>query len=99
MSVSSPAPGPGTITTNTRGANVVDVVDPWDEAPGIAQVAIEACRALDLAFGGVDVIEHEGRAVVLEANAWPGLATHVRGTDIARALVNCAARAATVQRA
>ena len=90
---------PGAITTNTRGATVVDVMDPWNEAPEIAQVAIDACAALGLEFGGVDVIEHEGRAVVLEANAWPGLAAHARGTEIARALVRCAARAATVQRA
>lgn len=86
---------PGAITTNTRGATVVDVTDPWAEAPEVAQVAVDACAALGLEFGGIDVIGHRGRAVVLEANAWPGLAAHVRGNQIAHALVRCAARAAT----
>lgn len=80
---------PGAITTNTRGSIVVDVDDPWSEAPEVARVAVEACAALGLEFGGIDVIGHEGRAVVLESNAWPGLAAHVRGTEIARALVRC----------
>lgn len=88
---------PGAITTNTRGATVVDVMDPWAEAPEIVQVAIDACVALGLEFGGIDVIGHEGRAVVLEANAWPGLAAHVRGTQIAQALVRCAARVGSAQ--
>lgn len=84
---------PGAITTNTRGSTVVDVDAPWSEAPEVARVAVEACAALDLEFGGIDVIGHEGRPVVLEANAWPGLAAHVRGTQIARALVRSASRA------
>ncbi|MFM8303524.1 MAG: RimK family alpha-L-glutamate ligase [Actinomycetota bacterium] len=83
---------PGALTTNTRGATVVDVDDPWSEAPEVAAVAVAACGALGLEFGGIDVIVHQGRAVVLEANAWPGLAAHVRGTTIARALVRRAAR-------
>ena len=87
----------GSITTNTRGSTVVDVDDPWSEAPEVTRIAIEACRALDLAFGGVDVSEHEGRAVVLEANAWPGLAAHVRGSQIARVLVRTALRSGTPQ--
>ena len=90
---------PGAITTNTRGSTVVDVDDPWSEAPEVARVAVEACTALGLEFGGIDVIGHEGRAVVLEANAWPGLAVHVRGPHIARALVRSAMRTGTPQRA
>ena len=90
---------PGAITTNTRGSTVVDVDDPWSEAPEVARVAVEACTALGLEFGGIDVIGHEGRAVVLEANAWPGLAIHVRGPHLARALVRSAMRSGTPQRA
>ena len=90
---------PGAITTNTRGSSVVDVDDPWSEAPEVASVAVEACAALGLEFGGIDVIGHEGRAVVLEANAWPGLAAHVRGPHIARALIQSAMRSGTPQRA
>lgn len=90
---------PGAITTNTRGSIVVDVDDPWTEAPEVAHVAAEACAALGLEFGGIDVIGHEGRAVVLEANAWPGLAAHVRGTQIARSLLRCVMRSGAPQRA
>jgi len=80
----------GAITTNTRGSTVVDIADPWATAPEVAAVAVAACAALDLEFGGIDVIGHDGHAVVLEANAWPGLAAHVRGMQIAEALVGCA---------
>lgn len=85
---------PGDLTTNRRGATVVDVDDPWAAAPEVAAVALAASAALGLEFGGIDVIGHEGRAVVLEANAWPGLAAHVRGTEIARALVHHLTRVA-----
>ena len=88
---------PGAITTNTRGSTVVDIDDPWSEASEVARVAVEACAALGLEFGGIDVIGHEGRAVVLEATAWPGLAAHVRGPHIAQALVRCAVRSGAPQ--
>ncbi len=70
---------------------VEDVHDPWRDVPEVVEVATRAVLALGLAFGGVDVIEHEGRAVVLEVNAWPGLAAEVRGWQLAEVLVEVAA--------
>lgn len=58
------------------------------DIPDVIDVATQAARALGLVFGGVDVIVHNGRAVVLEVNAWPGLAVQHRGDTLARALVN-----------
>lgn len=66
---------------------VEDVHEPWRDVPEVVEVATAAVRALGLSFGGVDVIEHEGRAVVLEVNAWPGLAAEVRGRQLAEALI------------
>jgi glutathione synthase/RimK-type ligase-like ATP-grasp enzyme len=57
------------------------------EVPDIAETGRSAAAALGLVFGGVDVIEHHGEPVVLEANAWPGLAPEVYGTRLAAALV------------
>jgi len=51
-----------------------------------------AARALGLCFAGVDIIEHEGQMVVLEVNAWPGLAPDQRGTSLADALLDAALR-------
>ena len=73
--------------TNRPGAQVRDVDDPERVLPEVVEVAQAATRALDLAFGGVDVIRHEGRAVVLEVNAWPGLAAHVRYDQLAISLL------------
>ena len=64
-------------------------IDP-DEVPEIAEAGQAAARALGLDFGGIDVIEHVGRAVVLEANAWPGLAPGALGTRLADALAGVA---------
>lgn len=94
--VSVPAPGqppqveaitrrqarPGGIVTDGPVADVTP-----DEVPEVAAVAVRAMQVLDLPFGGVDVIEHEAAMVVLEVNAWPGLAAEVRGRQLADALV------------
>ncbi len=60
--------------------------------PAIAETGRLAAQALDLEFGGIDVIEHDGHAVVLEANAWPGLAPEALGNRLAMALVRTALR-------
>ena len=84
---------PGDLVTNAPGARVEDVDDPTGEEPAVTAVALAAADALDLAFGGIDVIVDHGHPVVLEANAWPGLAAHVRGPAIARVLVDLVVRA------
>ena len=73
--------------TNRPHATVEDCDAYIDQIPDVADVAIRAAQALDLVFGGVDVIVHNGRAAVLEVNAWPGLAVRHRGDALARALV------------
>jgi len=78
-----------------RGDVEFSDLDPTGNDPrtvAIAAVAQRAAVALDLDFGGIDVIEHRGAAVVLEANAWPGLAPEVLGTRLASALVATMAR-------
>lgn len=80
----------GDFVTNRPGSIVEDVHDPELVVPEICRVAHDATRALGLTFGGVDVIEHEGQAVVLEVNAWPGLAAEKRGRQIADALIDVA---------
>jgi len=77
----------GDFVTNRPGSTVSDVEDPGHTVPEVVSVAVAAARALGLEFGGVDVIRHEGRAVVLEVNAWPGLAAHVRNEQLARSLL------------
>lgn len=64
-----------------------------EDVPSIAAVAEAASVALGLEFGGIDVIEHDGRAVVLEANAWPGLASEALSDHLAVELVKCALQA------
>ncbi len=78
----------GDFVTNRPNAIVEDCDDYIDEIPDVVDVAIRAAQALGLVFGGVDVITHKGQAVVLETNAWPGLAVQHRGDTLARALVN-----------
>lgn len=80
----------GDFVTNRPGSIVEDVHDPESVVPEICAVAVDAVRALGLVFGGVDVIEHDGRPVILEVNAWPGLAAEKRGRQIADALVDVA---------
>jgi hypothetical protein len=62
-----------------------------DEPPaGVNEVAVEACRALGLAFGGVDVLVHEsGRVYVLEVNfpCYFGHPKRAVGLDVAGVLV------------
>jgi len=79
--------------TNAPGALVEDVDMTSLDAERIAAPAVLAARALGLCFAGVDVIEHEGKMVVLEVNAWPGLAPEQRGTSLADALLDAALRA------
>ena len=73
--------------TNRPGAVVTDVDDPRRDVPDVVEVAVAAAQALGLEFGGVDVIRHRGRAVVLEVNAWPGLAASIRDDQLARSLL------------
>lgn len=73
--------------TNRTNAIVEDCDHMIDQIPDVVDVATRAAQALGLVFGGVDVIIHNGRAVVLEVNAWPGLAVEHRGDALARALV------------
>lgn len=80
----------GEFVTNRPGSLVEDVHDPEHVVPDVCRVARAATRALGLSFGGVDVIEHDGRPMVLEVNAWPGLAAEQRGRQIADALVDVA---------
>jgi len=80
----------GTFITNAPGGRVHDVEDPHRTAPEVTAVALAATAALGLAFGGVDVIVHDGRAVVLEVNAWPGLAAQVRSDQLAKSLIDVA---------
>ena len=81
---------PGEFVTNRPGSLVEDVHDPEHVVPDVCEVARDAITGLGLSFGGVDVIEHDGRPVVLEVNAWPGLAAEQRGRQIADALVDVA---------
>jgi glutathione synthase/RimK-type ligase-like ATP-grasp enzyme len=83
---------PGDFVTNRDGAEVVDIDDPYRTTPDVVEVAIAAATALQLGFAGVDVIHHEGRAVVLEVNAWPGLAAQVKSDQLAKSLVEVARR-------
>lgn len=79
--------------TNAPGALVDDMDVTSRDAKLIGAPAVLAARALGLCFAGVDVIEHEGEMVVLEVNAWPGLAPDQRGTFLADALLDAALRA------
>lgn len=85
----------GDFVTNRPGSIVEDVVEPESVVPEICAVALSATAALGLTFGGVDVIEHDGRPVVLEVNAWPGLAAEKRGRQLADALVDVASSSLT----
>lgn len=73
--------------TNRPHATVEDCDEYIDQINDVIDVATRAAQALGLVFGGVDVIMHNGHAVVLEVNAWPGLAVQHRGDALARALV------------
>jgi len=78
---------PGEFITNRTHSTVIDFDDRLDEISDVVDVAIRATQALGLVFAGVDVIIHDGHAVVLEVNAWPGLAVEHRGDSLAQALV------------
>jgi glutathione synthase/RimK-type ligase-like ATP-grasp enzyme len=80
----------GEFVTNRDGSVVTDVHDARNTAGDVVQVAEAAAAALGLDFCGVDVIRHDGRAVVLEVNAWPGLAAQVRDDQLATSLVSVA---------
>lgn len=80
----------GDFVTNRPGAVVTDLHDPSNSVADVVQVAVAAAEALRLEFCGVDVIVHHGTAVVLEVNAWPGLAAHVRNDQLAKSLVDVA---------
>lgn len=82
----------GRVVTNLADGRVEDVDDPAVQLPAEVAVAERAAAVLGLAIAGVDVITHVGRPVVLEVNAWPGLAAEVRGTELADVLVAVARR-------
>lgn len=77
----------GEVLTNAAGATVTDIERPERTHADVMEVALAAAHVLGLSFGGIDVIRHRGRAVVLEVNAWPGLAADVRGRHLADALI------------
>lgn len=79
---------PNDFITNRAHATVEDCDNQLNEISHVVDVAVRAAQALGLVFGGVDVIIHDGQAVVLEVNAWPGLAVQHRGDALARALVD-----------
>ena len=81
----------GEFVTNRAGAVVTDVHDARNTQSDVVSVAEAAAVALDLPFCGVDVIHHREQAVVLEVNAWPGLAAHIRNDQLAKSLVAVAA--------
>lgn len=77
---------PGTFVTNGTSAAVRPT-----SIPDIEQVAVDAAAALGMDFAGVDIIRNgpDQRPVVLEVNAWPGLAmtSTVCGVDLGQALL------------
>jgi glutathione synthase/RimK-type ligase-like ATP-grasp enzyme len=85
----------GEFITNHPDGTVDDVFPPFADHRQVVEVAVAAAEALELDFAGVDVIHHDGRAVVLEVNAWPGLAAAVRNDQLARSLVEVARRRLT----
>jgi len=52
----------------TNGANAS--AEPVDDSEA-AHLAVDAAAVLGLTYGAIDVIRHQDRAVVLEANCWP----------------------------
>jgi glutathione synthase/RimK-type ligase-like ATP-grasp enzyme len=80
----------GTFVTNRAGGIVTDVIHPDRAVPAVVDIAQAAAMALGLSVGGIDVIEHVDGPVVLEANAWPGLAASVHGDRIAAAFIDVA---------
>lgn len=75
---------PGQFITNGSGARVM----PYRHTAA-ENVALAAAHTLGLEFTGIDVIEHRGQMMVLEANAWPGLTvtSRVCGVDLAEVLL------------
>jgi hypothetical protein len=63
---------PGAIAW-THGAGYVFSTRLGDPPADLETVAIGAVAALGLDFGAVDIIDHGGRAIVLETNTAPGL--------------------------
>jgi [lysine-biosynthesis-protein LysW]---L-2-aminoadipate ligase len=82
----------GEFITNRPGATVTDIADPYRDLPDVVAVATDACEVLQLEFGGVDVIMHHGQATVLEVNAWPGLAAHIRDDQLVISLLDVVTR-------
>ena len=71
------------------GADPADDFDSIGES--LSTVAIQACQALRVEFGGVDILEHSsGRLYLLEANfpCYFATAQEVAGLDISGALVD-----------
>lgn len=83
---------PDQFITNAPGALVTDLDPTMDEHHDVVEVAVAAAHALALPFAGVDVIRHDGRAVVLEVNAWPGMAATVRHDQLVNSLLAVIAR-------
>jgi len=77
----------GSAVTNGRNSKV---------SPGapeaVRSLAESAVKALNIRFGGVDIIEHQGSFFVLEVNCWPGLAltSEVCGVNLADILLDVA---------
>lgn len=61
---------------------------PWQPSRDEQRLALDACRALALDVAAVDLLVHDGRALVLEVNSAPGLIGIERatGVDVAGAI-------------
>jgi ribosomal protein S6--L-glutamate ligase len=72
----------------TNGAHAAEVEAWWDAS--VAEVAVEAVKAIGLEYAGVDVIPTDNGPLVLEVNGWPGFASTaaVTGVDITGALAS-----------
>lgn len=72
----------------TQGARAL----PWEPDPASVDLARAAAACLGLDVAGVDLLEHEGRWVVLEVNACPGLSAieAATGRDVAGAMAELA---------
>jgi ribosomal protein S6--L-glutamate ligase len=66
---------------------------PLQPTPDEAALALAAVEALSLDVAAADLLEHEGRSILLEVNACPGLAgiEQATGRDVAGAIAELAA--------
>lgn len=82
------APGHGGRGSMAYGARA----RPWTPAAAELDLGLAAVATLGLDVAAVDLLEHDGRPLILEVNACPGLAAieAVTGVDVASALARAA---------